>query len=144
MRGYDFGTEVNFDIQTHHEQLQTFNAHAYIYQHQGATQAYIDARKPLGTLINVAAATTVSIPVAGTVYLQAEQLAAAQTKIASNLAALSLDTPIGGRIYAAEIIEQVMSAPGVFNFVPLGLTDTILGVGQIPQIDASALAFVTV
>lgn len=109
-----------------------------------ATQAYIDARKPLGTLINVAAATTVSIPVAGTVYLQIEQLAAAQTKIASNLAALSLETPIGGRIYAAEIIEQVMSAPGVFNFVPLGLADTILGVGQIPQIDASALAFVTV
>jgi uncharacterized phage protein gp47/JayE len=107
-------------------------------------QTYIDARKPIGTSVTVIDATTVSIPVAGAVYVENEELADAQAQIALNLAALSLETAIGGRIYAAEIIERVMNAPGVLNYVPQGLADVVLTPSQIPQLDGGPLVFVSV
>lgn len=107
------------------------------------TQIYIDGKAPIGTAITVAAATTQTITVVGTVYVEVEQLPAAQSAIQDNLAELALTTPIGGKIYASEVIARVMAAPGVFNFVAVGLVDVQLTPSQIPSI-ATSLAYITV
>jgi uncharacterized phage protein gp47/JayE len=108
-----------------------------------ATQSYIDARRPIGAAVTVAAATTTTITLSGTVYVEIEQLAAAQAQIAANLAALSLETPIGGVVYASEVISRVMAADGVFDFKPNSLVDVTLTPGQIPTIDGSLLDYVS-
>lgn len=109
-----------------------------------ATQAYVDARKPIGTAITVQAATTITTAVAGIVTVRAEYAAQAQAEVGANLLGLALATPIGGTIYAAEIIEQVMRPIGVVNFVPTSLSDIVLGAGQIPSITTAALSFASI
>jgi uncharacterized phage protein gp47/JayE len=84
-----------------------------------AVDAYIQPRVPLTSTAVVAAATNLATLVQGTVFVEAAQLAAAQVAVVANIEALFSTIDIGGTVYVAEIIEQVMIVAGVKNYVPV-------------------------
>jgi hypothetical protein len=94
-------------------------------------------------------ATSHTVDITGTVNISASLISSALTQIAANLQALSLGgknnlgedltgTPIAGKLYVAEVIEQIQVATGVrnldlstlqFNGAPA--TDTTLAVPEV-------------
>jgi uncharacterized phage protein gp47/JayE len=81
-----------------------------------AVDIYIRERKPFVDGLEVYAAANFNVSVAGIVY--ATDPAAAQAGVEANLLALQGELPLGGKVYRAEIIQRIMDAPGVVNFVP--------------------------
>ncbi len=89
-------------------------------------QAFIGDRAPLTVQATVVAATPVPIAVTATLYGKAAYETAARAAAAVNLAGLMQATDVGGTVYKAAIIEQLMLAEGVVNAVvsaPAGDTD---------------------
>ena len=110
-----------------------------------ATQSYIDARSPVGSLVTAMSATTTTISLIGTVYVRSEYRERAQTQLEANLAALAASTDIGGTVYRSALIEQMMSPDGVVNVaLSSGIGDTVLGASAIPSIDVTGIAYVEV
>lgn len=80
-----------------------------------AVDAYVKQRQPLGIYVAVASAANSVVTVSGTVNVSLPLLASATAEVALNLQQLIADTPIGGTIYVAAIIEAIMAATGVVN-----------------------------
>jgi len=109
-----------------------------------AAQAYIDARAPLGVTAAANNTTPLAQTVAGTVYVQNAYLAQAIAQCSSKLAALINGKPIGGTLYRAEIIEELMSPVGVRNVVlATPAADVVAAANEVFTLTQS-LAFIAV
>jgi len=90
-------------------------------------------RNPLGTLF-IESCIGVNQIVEGLVQVDPGfDFTAIRSQIDAQLLDYQRSAAIGARIYAAEIIERVMSPLGVRNYVPGGLTDLLLGQNQVVQ-----------
>lgn len=98
-----------------------------------AVGAYIEARRPLCATVHVASAVAKAITVEGTATVLATFRDAAEASIEDNFTAFSAEVEIGGTVYTAAIIEQIMTPAGVVN---LALTspaaDTDLEYNEVP------------
>ena len=93
---------------------------------------YLQARTPLTTLVTVSNATAVTITVTADVYVKASNLAAAMVSAPQNLQALIAGTPLGGTVYKAAIIENLMLPTGTVNAVLTSpVSDTALTASQV-------------
>ncbi len=83
-----------------------------------AITAYISARLPLGVKLSLSNATTLNITLVGTVYVVTAQQSAAQQAIQTAISEYIAGIPLGGIVYANEIIAAVenQSASGVINY----------------------------
>lgn len=109
--------------------------------------AWLTARAPLGTKVLVSNSITQTVPVAGTVYVLAAQLAAAQAAISTAFQQLTAATPIQGLVTYASIVSAIedQSAAGVQNvhvLTPSPNTDTQLGASATVDFDLSGLVYV--
>lgn len=121
-----------------------------------AVEAYIETRRPLGTLVAYASATDVEYVLGGNVSVKAGYLATSATKINTLLASwfggndISINgetlpgLEIGGVVTVAQVVELVMSAPGVTAFIPIKSDNTvfILGTDDLALADAE-VAYLT-
>lgn len=103
-------------------------------------------KAPCGTRATIVAATTVSVPVAGTVTIEKAKRASAEAALQANLTAYALRTDIGGLVREAQVYEEIMSPDGVVDFTPgsgwTGTPNVQLGDGQIPQFNTASLVIV--
>lgn len=91
-----------------------------------AANDYIQTRRPATTNVSVYAATERQVPV--NLTLQGVQSATAAAEVLAGLAALQRQTPIGGTLYRAAIIEVAMLPAGVANvIVNAPAADVVLG-----------------
>ncbi|MBK7823342.1 MAG: baseplate J/gp47 family protein [Tessaracoccus sp.] len=115
-----------------------------------AVDAYIQERRPLGTLVYVAACGTTSFYLNGSVTVKASKRAAAESKINALLdawfAGSSIDVNgetvdglgLDGRIRIAQLVEIVMSVSGVTAFVPKKLDGTSIYRIETDDVTSSA------
>lgn len=105
-------------------------------------------KAPAGTAATVVAATTVSVPVPGTVSIEKAKRPAAEALLIANLTAYALRTQIGGVVRRAQVDEEIMTPDGVVDFVLdsswTGSPNIQLGPGEIPQFDTTDLVIVEV
>ncbi len=96
-------------------------------------QSTLDAMRSVGASTATArAAVAVSVPLAGVAYVTAAKVATARAGVAAELSALQVALPLGGTVYAVELIRIVKSQDGVRDFVPSGgLVNTTTSVDQI-------------
>lgn len=80
-------------------------------------QAAIDAKRPVGTLLEAVSAAAVTVTVTGTVYARAAQLVAAQAAAIAGFAALTEELEIGDTVYLSRIIDTIHATSGVRNVV---------------------------
>jgi len=83
-----------------------------------AANAYIQARRPLGTLVSVEAAIAAPLDLRGMVYVKTAYRAAAQTAVPAALHEFFAGVDIGEGVSISQLIEVVMAVEGVTNFVP--------------------------
>ncbi|WP_437591485.1 baseplate J/gp47 family protein [Sorangium sp. So ce1000] len=92
---------------------------------------YLEARHFTGSgRLVVAASPTRVINVPGIVYVTGNASVLAQISLV--LAALQVELQGSAVVYRAEIIQRVMGVPGVYNYDPGGLADTLLAPGEVP------------
>lgn len=82
-----------------------------------AVGTYIADRRPLCTTVTIIAATQVDVAVTATVTVRAEDRAAAEAIVDDFLDELEAEIEIGGTVYLAAIVEQLMRPEGVINAV---------------------------
>lgn len=109
-----------------------------------AVDAYVKERQPLAIFVQCASAANQVVTVTGTVSVSSPLLASATAEVALNLQQLIADTPIGGTVYLAAIIEAVMAAPGVVNVaLTAPVADVVLTALQVATL-TQTLTFVAV
>lgn len=109
-----------------------------------AVDAYVKQRQPLAIDVVVSSAAAVVVTVTGDVTVSASLLTSAMLEVALNLQQLIADTPIGGTVYLAAIVEAVMAANGVINVVlTLPAADVALTTLQVATL-TQTLTFVAV
>lgn len=77
-----------------------------------------DGRRPLCVTTHVYPAVARPLTVHGTVTVAAAQLEAAQAYVSDQILDLQNTLGIADRVFLSEIIQRVMEAPGVTNFLP--------------------------
>jgi uncharacterized phage protein gp47/JayE len=92
---------------------------------------YIEARRPLGVLVETIGATGYTLPVRGTVYVRAAYQTAATAAINSALQDFYAEADIGASIYVSEIVESIMAVAGVTRVTLTDSAGTALEVGAI-------------
>lgn len=124
-----------------------------------AVNTYIQTRRPLGVLVQVFACSTTTFTLKGTVTVKASKRAAAESYINAQLDAWFAGTAIkvngetidglglGDRVRISQVVEIVMSAPGVVSFTPkksdgtttyaIEADDVVLGVNQVATLSRS-------
>jgi uncharacterized phage protein gp47/JayE len=80
-------------------------------------QAAIDAKRPVGTLLEAISATSATVTVTGTVYVRAASLVAAQAAAVAGFAALTEELEIGATVYLSRIIDTIHTSSAVRNVV---------------------------
>lgn len=80
-----------------------------------AATDYIADKKPITDDTSTYAATEKAVAVQGSGKVRAGNKASAETAIAENLAQLTKDTAIGGTLYNAALIEQIMLPEGMLD-----------------------------
>lgn len=93
---------------------------------------YIETRRPLCSTVHVASASPRAITVAGTVTVLATFRAAAEAAIVDNFTTFAEETPVGGTVYVAALIEQIMLPAGVINVVLPTAVDVALDFNEVP------------
>lgn len=98
-----------------------------------AADAYIQARRPLGTLVAVSGALASLFDLRGVVYVLTAYRATAEPAVKAALRAYFASLGIGSQISISQIIEVVMAVPGVVNFVPknAGGTNLVPGTDDV-------------
>jgi uncharacterized phage protein gp47/JayE len=122
-----------------------------------AVNNYIQPKVTLTNLANVASAANHTLALVGTVYYYPGYSAVAPAQVAQNLSAYGAggtDTsgeafpgvPIGGSAYASELIEMVMKAAGVRNFVLTSpaIEQTDLAANEVLVLDITGLTYTQV
>lgn len=71
------------------------------------------------------------VHVGGVAYVQAAKVAAVRAEVARLLGELQVALPLGGTVYAAELIRIVKSQDGVRNFVPAGFADLTAAIDEV-------------
>jgi phage-related baseplate assembly protein len=80
-------------------------------------ETYIEDKRPVCAEVHVASATTTAVTISGTVTVAAASATAAEASVSTNLTTLASEIEIGGTVYLAAIIEQIMEPAGVINVV---------------------------
>jgi len=80
-----------------------------------AVQAYLDGHVPLCVVATAASATTSTVNVIATVYVERGKVASIRPAILARLNALILAVPIGGTLYLSQIIDAIQGVSGVRN-----------------------------
>lgn len=95
--------------------------------------AYLQARRALGTgALGVLAGAEVPAPIAVKVYARKDVAA----EVEAALLALTADTPMGGKLYKAEVIQRAMDVATVYN-VTTTFEDLQLGTGEVAVVSAT-------
>jgi hypothetical protein len=98
-------------------------------------EAYVEEKVPEGAGLTYTAAANNEITVTGTARASSAYLAAAQAAVVANFVRLAAETDIGGgtegAVRGAQILEEIMSAPGVRNFTPFP-ADEALAFNEVP------------
>lgn len=114
-----------------------------------AVAAYVEERRPLGTLVECISVSTTAFDLKGTVKVKAAKRTAAETAINELLADWFAGTTItvngeeiaglqiGDRVTISQLIEIVMSVPGVTAFTPKKADGTTV---YVPDTDDLILA----
>lgn len=107
-------------------------------------QAYVDARRPLGSDPLVIAPTAYPVTIAATVYVRAAYMTAAQVAIAAALSEYGAALDIGGVVYVSQIVETIMAVAGVRNCsVTSPAADLVIGSSSLAVLSLS-LSYVAV
>lgn len=105
-----------------------------------AVQTYLDYRASLTTTPVVESASVYNFQPVATVRVRKGYLASAQVAVVEYLTAFAKATPIGGFIYQAAVIEQLMLAEGVYDCTyataNIDLADT-----EVAVLNVSSLTF---
>ncbi|GGI87297.1 baseplate J/gp47 family protein [Deinococcus wulumuqiensis] len=80
-----------------------------------AVDAYVQARRPLTSDVQVYSAAERAVPVAVELYAPFGDRASIEAQVLSGLSALQRELPIGGTLYRAQVIEVAMLPPGVLD-----------------------------
>jgi uncharacterized phage protein gp47/JayE len=111
-------------------------------------QTTLDALAPAGSDIDVDVASTVSVNVPGTVYVERARYDAAVAALPSVFATLSTEIDIGGDVVKSEIIQRVMDIAGVTDFQMsgawTGTPNIALTATQIPSLSTASILWVAV
>ncbi|MBV8929443.1 MAG: baseplate J/gp47 family protein [Mycobacteriaceae bacterium] len=101
--------------------------------------AYITTLKSPAADVQVLSATSLAVTVAARVYYHASY-ANALSQAAANLTALINQTPIGGTVHLAQVIEQIMLVDGVYDAQAVTINGTAgnltLGPNQVATANA--------
>lgn len=102
----------------------------------------LQRKRPATCHLEVYGATPRPVEIVGTVIVHAAYLAGAREQVQTNLDALQRRHPIGDLVYRHQIVEQIMTPPGVIN-VELDdpSADVQLADVEAPLFDTSQLAY---
>lgn len=75
--------------------------------------------RPVCCRIVMVNATINTVTIQGDVYVDSQFLTTAQAEILASLTSLGSEIDFGGTLYIAEIVQRVMDATGVYNYVPI-------------------------
>lgn len=111
-------------------------------------QATLNALVPAGSAASVLAASTLSIPVPGTIYVERAKYDAAVASLPGVFATLSTEIDIGGEVVKSEVIQRVMDIDGVTDFQMsgawTGTPNIALSATQIPSLSTASILWVAV
>lgn len=108
---------------------------------EAAVRAYLLARKSVTADLQVQNATPVPVSVVATIYVSNNASAAAEatTRLTNYLNSV----PIGGRVYVAQLVEELMTPAGVYNAVLTApMADTVLAANQVATVGTLTLSVV--
>jgi len=108
---------------------------------EAAVRAYLLARKSVTADLQVQNATAVPVSVTATIYVSnnASAEAEATTRLTNAINAV----PIGGTVYRAQLLEELMGPAGVYNAVIAAPTgDTVLTPSQVATVGVITISVV--